>query len=169
MKWPALVGLVALTVGIAACGGDEEPEAGAPPTETPAAEQPAGAAVQQPAELAAPPSQPVAQRQAPLVDEPWTPEFTGTVSPGMTREGVVAAWGEPLVERWSGSRAYLHYRNGCEVSCGTFDVVFLEDGQVIDAIVRGAGHTYSGISSSPPDRVAEFTPPDSAGSAGVPE
>jgi hypothetical protein len=95
-----------------------------------------------------------------LVDEPWTPTHTGTVEPGMTREQVVAVWGEPATERSLGDWTYMHFRNGCEVTCGTFDVVLLQGGQVVDAIVRGPGHTYAGVSSSPPDRAAEFTPPE---------
>jgi hypothetical protein len=77
----------------------------------------------------------------------------------MTREQVIALWGVPVAERTVGNRTYLYFRNGCEVSCGTFDVVFLEGGQVIDAIVRGPGHNYAGTSSSPRDRIAVFTPP----------
>lgn len=95
----------------------------------------------------------------PLMDEPYTPTDTGTVAPGMSREEVVAIWGVPVAERMSGAWTYLYYRNGCEVTCGTFDVVFLQDGQVVDAIVRGPGHTYAGVSSSPPDRQAEPTLP----------
>ncbi len=103
-----------------------------------------------------------------MVDEPWFPIDTGTVRPGMSRMEVIGMWGEPVTERMSGNRTYLYYRNGCEVTCGTFDVVFLEGDQVVDAIVRGLGHTYAGISSSPPDRQAEFTPPGSeGGGAGV--
>ncbi len=103
-----------------------------------------------------------------MVDEPWFPVDTGTVLPGMTRMEVIAVWGEPVTERSSANRTYLYYRNGCEVTCGTFDVVFLEGDQVMDAIVRGLGHTYGGISSSPPDRQAEFTPPGTeGGDAGV--
>ncbi|MEE8193024.1 MAG: hypothetical protein V3T74_09795 [Gemmatimonadales bacterium] len=103
-----------------------------------------------------------------MVDEPWFPIDTGTVLPGMTRMEVIAVWGEPVTERSSANRTYLYYRNGCEVTCGTFDVVFLEGDQVMDAIVRGLGHTYGGISSSPPDRQAEFTPPGTeGGDAGV--
>ena len=75
-------------------------------------------------------------------------------------------WRAPSVRRDIGNRTYLFYRNGCEIACGTFDLVLLEDGQVVDAIVRGRGHNYAGTSSSPPDRVAEFTPPQSAGTSG---
>jgi hypothetical protein len=103
-----------------------------------------------------------------MVDEPWFPIDTGTVRPGMTRIEVVAVWGEPVTERMSANRTYMYYRNGCEVTCGTFDVVFLEGDQVVDAIVRGPGHTYAGMSSSPPEREAEFTPPGTeGGGAGV--
>jgi hypothetical protein len=99
--------------------------------------------------------------QTTAMDEPWTPTHTGTVDPGMTRAQVVAVWGEPVTERTTGNWTFMHFRNGCEASCGTFDVVMLEGGQVVDAIVRGQGHAYSGVSSSPPNRVAEFTPPAS--------
>jgi hypothetical protein len=77
----------------------------------------------------------------------------------MTRSDVVGTWGDPVAERVTGTRGYLYYRNGCEASCGTFDVVFLESDQVVDAIVRGRGHTYSGVSSSPPNREARPTLP----------
>ena len=110
----------------------------------------AQSAVDQGSGLAQPAQQ--AGAPAPLVDEPSTPTSTGTVSPGMTREQVMAVWGEPVVERSAGAWTYLFFRNGCEVSCGTFDVVFLQDGQVVDAIVRGEGHTYAGVSSSPAGR-----------------
>jgi hypothetical protein len=101
----------------------------------------------------------VAATRSPLVDEPWFPSDTGTIVPGMTRDDVVAVWGAPVAERQEQTWTYLYFRNGCEVTCGTFDVVFLESNQVVDAIVRGQGHTYMGTSSSPPDRPAEATPP----------
>jgi hypothetical protein len=71
---------------------------------------------------------------------------------------VVAVWGPPVTERKQGQWTYLYFRNGCEYSCGTFDVVFLDNDQVMDAVVRGPGHTYSGNSSSPAGRVPEKTP-----------
>jgi hypothetical protein len=129
-------------------------ETGAP---APAAQPPAAAEPQE-----RPARQVTARYEAPsqvLVDEPWFPTDTGTVRPGMTRMEVVTLWGMAVAERVVGSRTYLYFRNGCEVTCGTFDVVFLEDDQVVDAIVRGFGHTYAGISSSPPDREAEPTLP----------
>lgn len=151
---------IACSATAVACGGGEAPEAGqpaattqaAPPAETAAA--PPSTPAPQPAPKPAAP-----QRARPLVDEPWTPTDTGTVRPGMSRDDVIAVWGSPVAERTAGNWTYLYYRNGCEVSCGTFDVVFLENGQVVDAIVRGPGHTYAGVSSSPKDRPAQFTPP----------
>jgi hypothetical protein len=118
----------------------------APPVAAPAA----------PAPVTVRPAAP-ARPAAAGVDQPWTPTQTGTVSPGMDRDQVIAVWGKPVAERSEGNWTYLYFRNGCEASCGTFDVVFLEGGKVVDAIVRGAGHTYDGTSSSPPGRKAEPT------------
>lgn len=90
---------------------------------------------------------------------PWTPVDTGTVRPGMTAEEVIGVWGTPVTQRQAGDWMFLFFRNGCEVSCGTYDVVFLQGGQVVDAVVRGRGHRYDGVSSSPPGQAAVFTPP----------
>jgi hypothetical protein len=60
-----------------------------------------------------------------------------------------------------GEYTYLFFRNGCEYTCGTMDVVTLKDGHVVDAIVRWDGHGYSGESSSPPGRVPVANPGDS--------
>jgi hypothetical protein len=180
MKWPTFVTATVLTVGLTGCGffgGDEEetPAASqiATPVDTSAAaeaeleeapaleQEPAGEPAQTPSQ---PPTQPPAQQTraqpaASAVDMPWTPTQAGTVDPGMTREQVVAAWGAPAVERTADNWLYMHYRNGCEVTCGTDDIVFLQDGQVVDAIVRWQGHTYSGVSSSPAGREARATLP----------
>ncbi|GBD33111.1 hypothetical protein HRbin33_02091 [bacterium HR33] len=161
MRWQALLAASVLTLSgcdkIPFIGKEETP----PDTAARAPAAPATSAdTAQPPAPAPPPQQ--ARRPAParvLVDEPWTPIDTGTIAPGMTREQVIALWGVPVAERTVGNRTYLYFRNGCEVSCGTFDVVFLEGGQVVDAIVRGPGHNYAGTSSSPRDRVAAFTPP----------
>ena len=170
MKWPTLVIATALTVGISGCGffgGDEEET---PPTtqeaaaaDTTATLEEAPALEQEPVPAPAAPAAPVretrTQTTQAAMDQPWTPTHTGTVDPGMTRDQVIAVWGEPMVERGSDNWVYLYFRNGCEVTCGTDDVVLLQDGQVVDAIVRGQGHTYSGVSSSPPGRTAEMTMP----------
>ena len=171
MRWPSMVAVSALVAGVSAC--DKIPFLGkkpAPPADTVAQV----AAAPAPETTQAPPPPPPAQQSsapAPLVDEPWTPVDTGTVTPGMTRDQVIAVWGIPVAERTSDGRTYLYFRNGCEVSCGTFDVVFLENDQVVDAIVRGEGHTYAGTSTSPPERQGEMTPPRvpeaSSGSGGV--
>ena len=75
--------------------------------------------------------------------------------PGMSRDEVVAEWGEPVTERTLGEWSYLYFRNGCEIRCGTYDIVMLQGGQVVDAVVRAPNNAYSGVSSSPPDREAE--------------
>jgi hypothetical protein len=85
----------------------------------------------------------------------------------MTRDQVVAMWGTPAQERVTATWTYLFFRNGCEATCGTFDVVFLENGQVVDAVVRAPGHTYAGVSTSPRDRPAAYTPPTPPGGSGT--
>ena len=126
-----------------------------------------------PVDTATPPPAPMqpavtTPRPRPVMhDQPWTPTDTGTVTPGMSRMDVVAVWGVPVTERTAGAWTYLYFRNGCEVSCGTFDVVFLDNDKVVDAIVRGAGHHYAGTSSSPRDRAAEPTLPASGAPAGA--
>lgn len=111
---------------------------------------------QRPAE---PPARQAVAQPAARTDQPWTPRFTGTVNPGMTADEVITQWGPPVARRTTGQWTYLYFRNGCEVSCGMLDVVFLQDGQVVDAVVRAPGHTYSGVSSSPPGRPAMYTAP----------
>jgi hypothetical protein len=160
------VALAALAVSLGAC--DKIPFLGKKPAAPPRDTAHVAAATDTMASATPPQAAPPA---APAEDQPWTPIDTGTVSPGMTRDQVIAVWGVPVAERTLEGRTYLYFRNGCEVSCGTFDVVFLETDQVVDAIVRGQGHNYSGTSSSPPERHGAMTrpgtPPDTSG-AGVP-
>lgn len=174
MRWPRFLVVAALGVALIGCSSDEpeatpgqpaaeDTTAAAPETAAPAAAEPA--ATDPAAEPAAPPPTAAAMPAMPAVDEPWVPEFTGTVDPGMTRDQVVGVWGEPVAERSAGNRTYMYYRNGCEASCGTFDVVFLEGDQVVDAIVRGQGHNYSGVSSSPPGQEAVANVPEGMGAA----
>ena len=163
--------LSVLLVAMIACGGGDEAEPAAaeggqpaaetqPPVEQPAAPATQQPATQQPAARTMPSPSPVTM---PAMDEPWNPTDTGTVSPGMTRDEVIGVWGAPVTERVLGSWTYLYYRNGCEASCGTFDVVFLENGQVVNAIVRGRGHTYAGASTSPAGTPAKANIPGGTG------
>ncbi len=86
-----------------------------------------------------------------------------TIRPGMTEADVRAAWGAPVTSRKAGDYTYLFYENGCLRTCGTYDLVILQGGQVVDAVVRGKDHHYDGVSSSPADRKPHYTPPiDSA-------
>ena len=153
----------ALLVTLTACDTlpfiGKKAQPAAPDTTQVAAVSPDTAAPSPPAPVAVAPARMV----RPAMDEPWTPIDTGTVMPGMSREQVITVWGIPEAERVTGSRGYLYFRNGCEVSCGTFDVVLLENGQVVDAIVRGPGHNYAGTSSSPPGRAATPTVPQTPG------
>jgi hypothetical protein len=146
-----------VTLALAACGGDEaadtSDQTAAPDSAAMAAADTSTPAPPAPSPMQAPVVRPTA------VDEPWNPTDTGTVNPGMTRDEVIGVWGPPVTERSLGAWTYLYYRNGCEASCGTFDVVFFENGQVVNAIVRGPGHTYGGASTAPAGQPAKATPP----------
>ena len=97
-----------------------------------------------------PPPPPAAAPATPKVrDVPYASEDTGTVFPGMSERDVYSLWGRPVAVRRLGEYTYLFFQNGCERSCGTLDVVTLQNGQVADAIVRWPGHGYGGQSSSP--------------------
>jgi hypothetical protein len=87
-------------------------------------------------------------------------DTTRAVRPGMTEAEVRARWGEPVAVRRLNDWTYLFYRNGDERYYGYYDVVFLQNGQVMDAVVRSPQHVYAGQSSSPPDRMPSFTRPD---------
>ncbi|HWA16700.1 MAG TPA: outer membrane protein assembly factor BamE [Gemmatimonadales bacterium] len=82
-----------------------------------------------------------------------------TIKPGMTEADVREQWGEPLTVKKIGVMSYMYYRSNCLKTCGTHDVVFLEHGQVIDAVVRDSHRKYDGIASSPADRKPEPTAP----------
>lgn len=162
MKQRDIAAVLLLTAGLVGCDsvrekipflGKKKETVVSRPVTTPAPAPVDSAPQPEPAAAPAPPRRPAAS----LADEPWTATDTGTVNPGMTREQVVSVWGVPVAERNRETWGYLYFRNGCEVTCGTFDVVFLENGQVVDAVVRAPGHVYAGNSSSPPGRKPEAT------------
>lgn len=110
-------------------------------------------------ETAPPP--PVTSASVPAVqDVPYVSDDTGTVAPGMSEADVVAMWGRPVARSRTGAMTYLYFPNSCERSCGTLDVVFLENDKVVDAVLRWEGHRYSGQSSSPPGTTPVATRPN---------
>ena len=101
---------------------------------------------------AKPPRRPAIQApeiSRPTRDTPYDSPNTGTIDPGMSEKDVYSMWGPPVGVRRQADMTFLYYRNGCEYSCGTEDVVFLQNGKVVDAVLRWPGHRYSGQSSSP--------------------
>jgi len=84
-----------------------------------------------------------------------------SISPGMSESDVRARWGEPLTVRRANEWTYMFYRSGVEHIHRFNDVVLLQNGQVVDAIIRAPGRTYNGQSSSPAGRAPENTPPPS--------
>jgi hypothetical protein len=94
------------------------------------------------------------------VSKPAPDTVTGTVvRPGMREAEVRARWGDPVAIRTESDWTYMFFRNHRERSVGTYDVVFLQSGQVMDAVVRSPDHVYAGQSSSPEGRVPAFTAP----------
>jgi hypothetical protein len=96
---------------------------------------------------------------APAAAAPAETDTSHVVMPGMTQAQVIARWGDPVAVRRMNDWTYLFFRNGDERSWGYYDTVFLQNGQVMDAIVRSPDHVYGGQSSSPPGRTPVFTPP----------
>lgn len=87
---------------------------------------------------------------------------SNAIRPGMSEADVRARWGEPLTVRRANEWTYLFYQSGVEHIHRFNDVVFLQNGQVVDAIVRAPSRSYLGQSSSPPTRAPENTPPPTA-------
>jgi hypothetical protein len=146
LAWDKLRGRSTATAPPAAPARPAEDTAGA----RIAAEQQTGS--QRPPPPAAP------QGQALTRDVAYVSDDTGTVNPGMSEREVYLMWAAPAAVRRVGEYTYLFFRNGCEYTCGTMDVVTLQNGRVVDAIVRWDGHRYSGESSSPPGKVPFATP-----------
>ena len=116
-------------------------------------------AAQQQQQAGSRPRPPAAPQDQTLTrDRPYVSDDTGTVNPGMTEREVYELWAAPAAVRRVGTYTYLFFQNGCEYTCGTMDVVTLENGHVVDAIVRWDGHRYSGESSSPIGKVPFANP-----------
>ncbi len=141
-----------------------------PAQPAPAEPQPAAPAPPPSAEPAAPPAKPPAKPQRhpataqapdiprPSRDEPYVSQDTGTIAPGMSENDVYSLWGPAAAVRHSGEYTYLYFWNGCEYTCGMLDLVTLQNGQVVDAVLRWDGHRYSGQSSSPKATKPHYTP-----------
>jgi hypothetical protein len=93
------------------------------------------------------------------------PAAAQTVRAGMTESQVRSALGAPAATRrapdgWS----YLFYLNGCAVSCGSDDVVFLREDRVVTAVFRTPRRRFAGPA---PAAVLEGGPVSQARSAPV--
>ena len=124
----------------------------------PAPEAPATRPETTPPRIETAPAPPVTTASA-VEDVPYVSDDTGTVAPGMSEADVVAMWGAPVARSRTGAMTYLYFPNSCERSCGTLDVLFLENDRVVDAVLRWPGHGYSGESSSPPGTTPAATRP----------
>jgi hypothetical protein len=61
----------------------------------------------------------------------------------MTRQQVIDVLGRPAAERHFGAHDYLLFDAGCARKCGD-DLVIIDHNAVVDAVIRSAGHTYTG-------------------------
>ena len=92
-----------------------------------------------------------------------------SIAPGMTRQQVIDILGRPASARHFGAHDYLLFDAGCSRKCGD-DLVILDHDQVVDAVIRSAGHSYSGtdapttLTGNAPQRAAP--PPITAATAG---
>jgi hypothetical protein len=87
-----------------------------------------------------------------------TAQEVQTIRPGMTVDDVKAVFGEPAGSRSYGNYTFYFYANGCEYECGTADIVFFDNGQVVDAVLRATWRSYAGESSSPRGTTPRPTP-----------
>ena len=87
-----------------------------------------------------------------------TAQDVRTIAPGMTADEVKAEFGQPDGVSMRGPFIYYFYINGCEYDCGFPDLVILEGGQVVDAVLRAPWNEYTGQSSSPKGTVPRPTP-----------
>ena len=92
-----------------------------------------------------------------------------SISPGMTRQQVIDVLGRPASERHFGAHDYLLFDAGCARKCGD-DLVILDHDAVVDAVIRSAGHTYTGSEAATTLTVngaqRPATPPITPASAG---
>src|SRR5207248_1116107 len=110
------------------------------PTPPPPAPVPPRASADTPLTATAPPPAPAPPAggrrhvaQAPEIarparDVPYESPDTGTIAPGMGEKDIFSLWGPPIAVRHQGEMTFLYFRNGCEYTCGTEDVVFLRIG-----------------------------------------
>ena len=122
---------------------------------------PTAPTMDQPVEAAPAPTQAQMATPPSFDGEMAAPSSDGVqaIRPGMTEDQVIASWGKPVAARDAGNFTYLYFENDCLRRCGTFDLVILQGGQTVDAIARASYHRYDGVSSSPNDRLPEYTPP----------
>jgi hypothetical protein len=79
---------------------------------------------------------------------------------GMSADEVRAAFGSPARTRDQGDWTYWFYANGCPVRCGSDDVVFLQDGRVVAAVLRTGRRRFEGPNASAALASVEGLPPE---------
>ncbi len=83
---------------------------------------------------------------------------TQFIEPGMGADQVKLVFGEPQGISSYGQFTFYFYDNACEKECGFPDIVFIQNGQVADAVLRAPWRGYNGESSSPKGVIPRSTP-----------
>lgn len=108
-----------------------------------------------------------------LIAVPAAAQEPATIRPGMSAREVVAVFGTPAVSRHAGDWLYLFYPNRCPIRCGSDDVIFLRDGEVVAAVLRSPRRRFAGAPASailedqPPSRGLELTADPARSSGGA--
>jgi hypothetical protein len=71
-----------------------------------------------------------------------------SIAAGMTPAQVRSAFGAPATTRTAGDWTYWYYQNGCPRRCGSDDVVFFRQDQVVAAVLRTGARRISGPSAN---------------------
>ncbi|HET6764992.1 MAG TPA: hypothetical protein VFH27_15010 [Longimicrobiaceae bacterium] len=87
----------------------------------------------------------------------------GSIRAGMSPDEVRAAFGAPARTRDEGDWSYWFYNNGCPVRCGSDDVVFLQNGKVVAAVLRTGVRNFEGPAASSAIASIEGLPPTETG------
>ncbi|HEV7590363.1 MAG TPA: hypothetical protein VGO40_19795 [Longimicrobium sp.] len=70
------------------------------------------------------------------------------VEPGMTPAQVRGIFGAPARTREAGEWSYWFYANGCPIRCGSDDVVFFHNQQVVTAVLRSRRREVTGLAAA---------------------
>jgi hypothetical protein len=102
-----------------------------------------------------------------LLATPAAAQRAGTIRPGMSEAEVRSVFGTPARVRQADGWTYLYYGNRCLPRCGSDDVVFLQDGEVVAAVLRAPQRHFAGPAAAAALRETMGVPATTRSSRGV--